>query len=373
MSVRRVAVVTGTRAEFGLLTPVMRAIASHDGRELRVVACGMHMVGPLPTIAEVERLFPVDATVQMQVEGMVGRADDARALGRGVVGCADAYERLEVDVVVVLGDRIEAMAAATAGSVMGLPVAHLHGGDVAEGVADEAMRHAITKLAHLHLPATEQSAQRIERMGEPRWRIERVGSPAADVVRGAQILDDDAWRGVGSPEAVGLHHPCGLGEEEEIGWARAIAPGVGGMRTLWLAPNHDPGRAGVLREREGSGAVLVDHLPSAAFTGMLKRLAREGGVLVGNSSCALIEGAIIGLGCVDVGPRQSGRERWSNVEHVARAEADAVREAVTRARAYEAEPDAHPYGDGCTGERVASALAVAEFSDPRWLRKRNAY
>ncbi|MEM1422429.1 MAG: UDP-N-acetylglucosamine 2-epimerase [Planctomycetota bacterium] len=373
MTTLRLAVVTGTRAEFGLLTPVMRAIADHDALELSVIASGAHLVGDEPTLRDVETLFSVDAMVPMQVVGHVGRLHDARACGRGISGFADAFDRLGVGVVVVLGDRIEAFAAASAGSVMGVPVVHLHGGDVAEGVADEAMRHAITKLAHLHLPATRASAGRIMRMGEDAWRVHEVGSPAADVVRACDPMGDEAWDDLGRPEVVVLHHPCGLSDESERGFAGAIDAATSGMRTLWLAPNHDPGRGSVIAVRGASRAHLVEHLPSISFTGMLKRLASSGGVLVGNSSCALIEGAIVGLACVDIGPRQRGRERCANVVHIDTPDPDAVRDAIGHARGLEIDADAHPYGDGRTGERAARLIAETAFSDPRWLRKRNAY
>lgn len=371
MSVRRIAVVTGTRAEFGLLTPVMREIQAHQDLRLLTVACGAHFLGDMPTVRDVDAVFTVDAMVPMQRDGDAGRASDAQALGRGVTGLSEAFGELDADAVVVLGDRIEAFAAASAASVMGVPVAHLHGGDVAEGVADEAMRHAITKLAHLHLPATANSADRIERMGEHAWRIFNIGSPAADVVRLTPELGDEEYAALGSPDTLVLHHPSGLASDEETAYARAIADAIDPGRTLWLAPNHDAGRESIQTVRADSGARSIDHLPSAAYTGLLKRLARLGGVLIGNSSSALIEGAIVGLHAVDIGPRQRGRERCENAHH-AESPRD-VRPAIDAAREQAPDPAHHPYGDGYAGGRVVDLLACTEFSDPRWLRKRNAY
>src|SRR5881394_2962134 len=170
---RTVAVVTGSRAEFGLLRPVMKAIAGHPALNLRVIVTGSHLLSPAETINDVKADFAIDATVAMQsiVNGQAseppsGRLSDSASLGRGISGLAEVFSRLSPDVVVVLGDRIEAFAAAAAASVGGIRVAHIHGGDRAEGIADEAMRHAITKLAHLHLAATELSARRIVLMGE---------------------------------------------------------------------------------------------------------------------------------------------------------------------------------------------------------------
>ncbi|MBY0260816.1 MAG: UDP-N-acetylglucosamine 2-epimerase, partial [Phycisphaerales bacterium] len=138
----RVAVVTGTRAEFGLLRPVMDAIKARKDLQLLVVAGGAHLLAPARTIREVESAYTVAATVPMQRPGQTGRAADAAALGRGVSGFAKAFADLKPDWVVVLGDRIEALAAGSAASVAGIAVCHIHGGDRAEGIADEAMRHA---------------------------------------------------------------------------------------------------------------------------------------------------------------------------------------------------------------------------------------
>jgi len=379
VSVRRVraAVVTGTRAEFGLLTPVMRAIATHEALELQVVVAGGHLVGEEPTEREVEAAFEVAGRVPMQAQGETGRAADAAALGRGISGCAQVFADLRPDVVVVLGDRIEALAAASATSVGGIAVAHLHGGDRAEGVADEAMRRAISALAHVHLPATTQSAERLVRTGEEESRVHVVGSPAADGMRGVEPVADDVWQELGSPGVVVLHHPAGLGDAEEERLARSIAGAVDGERVLWLAPNLDADREVVERVRReagvGGNVRLMEHLPHAVFKGVLVRLGREGGVLVGNSSAGLIEAAIAGVRVVDVGPRQAGRERCENAVWTDGNRVADVRRAIEAARGLDVHEVEHPYGDGRTGPRVAAVLAGLEFSDPALLRKRCWY
>ncbi|MBC7773036.1 MAG: UDP-N-acetylglucosamine 2-epimerase, partial [Pyrinomonadaceae bacterium] len=197
----RIAVVTGSRAEFGLLAPVMRAIRGHPMLELLTVAAGSHYMPPAFTHRDVEAEFVVDASVPMQDaddartgagggNGGRGRAADALSLGRGVCGFAAAFDRLMPAWVVVLGDRIEAFAAASAAAIAGIRVAHIHGGDRAEGIADESMRHAITKLAHLHFTATAESALRVLRMGEPSETIHVVGSPAIDGIGDIAPMSD---------------------------------------------------------------------------------------------------------------------------------------------------------------------------------------
>lgn len=374
------AVVTGSRAEFGLLAPVMRAVRGHPRLTLQAVVAGAHFLPPAETWREVDAAFGVDARVPMQRPGATGRLADAEALGEGVAACAREFARLQPAWVVVLGDRIEAFAAAAAASVAGIMVAHLHGGDRAEGVADEAMRHAITKLAHLHLPATHESARRIVRMGEDDRRVRVAGSPAMDGLDEVRALGDSEFERLGSPDAVFLMHPIGRGDEEEARDAAASLSGLRGRRVLAMAPNFDPGREGIARAIRDSGVRAADHLSRGVWLSLLRRLAdsEPRGVLVGNSSAGLIEAAGLASGgsalaAVNIGPRQAGRERAGNVIEAEAATAEAVEEATRLAAGLDLRGLSHPYGDGRTGARVAAALAETGFTDPAWLRKRNAY
>jgi UDP-hydrolysing UDP-N-acetyl-D-glucosamine 2-epimerase len=297
-----------------------------------------------------------------------------------VAGFAGAFERLGAEWVVVLGDRIEAFAAAAAASIGGFALAHIHGGDRAEGVADEAMRGAITKLAHLHLVATEESAQRIVRMGERPESVRVVGSPAIDGLADIPALSDAEYKELGRPDVVFLMHPVGRPAEHEETVAAAALDAVlsdPGARVLALHPNLDAGREGVLAAigaataRAGDRVRVLAHLPREKFVGLLQRLGGAG-LMVGNSSAALIEAAALRVGAVDIGPRQAGRERAGNV--VAAGESrEQVAGAIGRARRLDLGGLDHPYGDGAAGERVAAALAEVNPHDPRLLRKRCAY
>ncbi len=382
---RTVAVITGTRAEFGLLRPVMHAIQNSPRLRLKIIAGGAHLLPPARTIREVESDFAVAARVPMQRAATgrhVTRAADAAALGRGTEGFARAFAGIKPDWVVVLGDRIEAFAAASAASVTGIAVAHIHGGDRAEGIADEAMRHAITKLSHLHLAATAESAARIRRMGEKPEFVHVTGSPAIDGLRGICPMDDAAARELGDPRIAVLLHPSGLSETDERRVARAVSRIAAAYPTLWLAPNHDPGREIIESVRCGGnlrrGHVdweTSDHLPRSGFVALLKRLAANRGVLVGNSSAGLIEAAAIGLRVVNIGPRQAGRERAANVADVGVAGLSGLGAAVLRARSRPRATPTRIYGDGRAAQRIASLLALQSLDprSPRLLRKRNAY
>lgn len=366
---RRIAVVTGSRAEYGLLRPVMRAIHDRPDLELRVVVTGTHLVLPARTLDEVAAEFEVEATVEMQREGETTPRDDARALGRGVTGLADAFEKIDPDVVLVLGDRIEALAAASAACVAGIRVAHLHGGDRAEGIADESIRHAISKLAHIHFPATAHSTERLIAMGEEPPAVHLVGSPAIDDLACFPPLDDHAYHALGRPEIVFLMHPLGRGAHVEEEWAgRVLVTCMSFGNLLALHPNHDPGREGILRAIESSGCAHRAHLPRAEFVGLLRR-AR---LLVGNSSAGLIEGAAIGVRVVNIGPRQAGREMPGNVVDVPIEDVEAVTAAILRSFDESRWSGKHPYGDGRTGVRAAGLLATLDPARHP-LRKRNSY
>jgi UDP-hydrolysing UDP-N-acetyl-D-glucosamine 2-epimerase len=356
---RTIAVVTGTRAEFGLLTPIMRAIDAHPRLALKLIVTGTHLTAG--TWRDIRAAgFTIDARVPMQRKGKSGRAADADALGRGVRGLGRAFAELRPDVALVLGDRIEAFAAASAASVGGFRVAHVHGGDRAEGVADEAMRHAITKLAHLHFPATARSRERIIRMGERPGFVWNIGSPAAD---GLDTIEPS----VDAPEIVLLQHPIGESDKREAAWMRQTLAAVADFQALVIGPNHDPGGDGIRAVLDPDRHFVVDSLPRPAFLSLLAG-ARA---IVGNSSAGLIEAAVLKVPCVNIGPRQAGREKPANVVDCDYGEQN-VRKALKRALRLDLRRMRHPYGDGRAGERIANRLATIDL-DAAPLRKRNAY
>jgi UDP-hydrolysing UDP-N-acetyl-D-glucosamine 2-epimerase len=434
---RRICFVTGTRAEFGLMASTLRAIRSHPSLELQVVATGMHL-DPAHgrTIDDIRRAgFVVDATVPWRasasrraplpfdklragrVAAKRGSGDPkallARQTGLAVAGLADVFVKLDPDVVLVVGDRVEAFAAATAAHLSGRVVAHVHGGDRALGQVDDALRHAVTKLAHVHFPATKQSAERVAKLGEDRWRIHRVGSPGIDGITGDAwpLAECDAFLGgmgngtplpVSSgerPDAVQLRrhrfallllHPTDADAAAEHGRADLLFRAALATRfepVIVVYPNNDPGAAGIAARwdveqfrkyratppqlaRVLARRAFVKNLPRPAFLGLL----RDAGVLVGNSSSGIIEAASFGTPVVDVGPRQAGREHGANVTSVP-FNAAAVRKAL-RAVWNGGRPVRYPrrniYGAGDTAARIARVLATVRI-DERLRRKLIAY
>jgi UDP-hydrolysing UDP-N-acetyl-D-glucosamine 2-epimerase len=360
---RTIAAVTGSRAEFGLLKLVLRAIEDHPRLTLRVIVAGAHWTSG--TWRDVEAAgYEIAAQVAMQERGKSGRTADVAAVGRGVSGFGEVFERLGPDCVLVLGDRVEALAAVTAASVGGYRLAHIHGGDRAEGVADESMRHAISKLAHLHFAATAQSRRRLVRMGEPEDRVFNLGSPAVDGLRGVRPAEDAE-----APGLIVLQHPIGASEDRERRWMRRTLRATAGWRDrrLVMAPNGDPGCEGIRAALREAGVEPVEHLPRERWLSLLAGAE----VIVGNSSAGLIEAAALKTGCVNVGPRQSGREKPRNVTDCEYGER-AVRSALREVRGRALRRMRHPYGNGRAGERIAEALGKISLQKLP-LHKHNSY
>jgi UDP-hydrolysing UDP-N-acetyl-D-glucosamine 2-epimerase len=390
---RRVAVVTGTRAEWGLLEPIAAAACRRDDLELAIFAGGAHLV-PLrashlnddsdaPTISEVdawarERNVTV-RRFEMQRAGETGRFADAAALGRGVSRLTELLRETDPDFVVVLGDRVEALAAASAAAVAGIRVAHVHGGDRAEGIADEAIRHAVSKLAHIHFAASPSSAARLLRLGEDAARVHLVGSPAIDGLTEIKSAAIDAVAGDDRGDAaryVFLMHPVGRADADEERDARIVLDQLGRRgRTLVLLPNLDPGRDGIVRAIEAVAAApdgnfkVLGHLSRRNFLSLVRR--PEVVALVGNSSAGLIECAALGVRAVNVGPRQNGRERADNVRDVAEPSQHTLAQALDELEHWRPS-GRHPFGDGSPASRIAEILGTVELARCP-VRKRNAF
>ena len=192
---RTIGVVTVARSDYGIYRPVLRALAARDDVRLQLYVGGMHLLERFgSTVEEIERDgFPIAERVDFLLPEDTPQAV-AESIGRGVVAFAEAFSRTRPDLLLVLGDRFEMFAAAVAALPLGIPLAHVHGGELTEGAIDDAMRHAITKLSHLHFVSTEQYAARVRQLGEEDWRIVVSGAPALDALVGFRPLDDEELR-----------------------------------------------------------------------------------------------------------------------------------------------------------------------------------
>ncbi|MFQ5807944.1 MAG: UDP-N-acetylglucosamine 2-epimerase [Phycisphaerae bacterium] len=371
------AVITGTRAEYGVLRSTLEAIHAHPRLELQLVVTGMHLLRKFGhTIDDIlADGWRVAACVPMQ-SGRDEPTDQAAGLARGVAGMARYFERAGTDIVVVLGDRIEAMAGALAAVTTGRVLAHIHGGDVAPGDFDESLRHAITKLAHVHLPATRRSTRRLLRLGEPVERIHCVGAPGLDRLR--VLLAQTRPASGRSGKALVVQHAYGRAAEVEEKIASALLRVVAeaGLKRWIVYPNSDRGHPGVVRaisrharQHPADAVKVFRSLPRDEYL----RALLDADVLIGNSSSGIIEAPFVGTPAVNVGERQAGRQVGGPAVVHAAESLGAIRAALRRALRKRPRPAGrNVYGDGYAAQRIATVLARLRPS-PQLVRKRIAY
>lgn len=382
---KKICVVIGSRANYSSIKSAMRAIKAHLELELQVVASASAILDRYGRVVDlIERDgFPVQSRIHMLIEGETPTTM-AKSTGLGLIELATVFEQLAPDFVLTVGDRFETMATTLAAAYMNIPIAHSMGGEVS-GTIDESIRHAVTKFAHVHFPASPDAHARVIRLGERPEHVHLVGCPRIDLV--AEILAADLGRlgseifadGVGpsfsldEPFLIVSQHPVttefGQGEFQITATLEAVNRTSLPAIVLW--PNADAGSEDIARgmrkwrERGLGGRMhFFKNLPIDFYI----RLMRRTSCLVGNSSIGIREGAFIGTPVVNIGSRQAGRERGRNVLDVppdAAAIYDALATQIVRGR-FETDPI---YGDGKAGERIAAVLAREKVE----LQKRIAY
>ncbi|RJQ52744.1 MAG: UDP-N-acetylglucosamine 2-epimerase (hydrolyzing) [Actinobacteria bacterium] len=380
---RKIAAVTGTRAEYGIIRSVLRAIQAHPGLELALIVTGMHLSREYGhTIDEIlEDGFDVDAKVDMLLSSDTG-ASMARGVGLAVIGMADALERIEPDLLMITGDRGEMLSAAIAAAHINVPTAHLHGGEVS-GTVDESIRHATTKLSHIHFAATEASAERIRRLGENPEHIFVVGAAGLDeIVAGSPPGCDEVCARLGFDPELPLvlltQHPVTTEIEQAEQQMRTTLEALDalGYQTVIVYPNSDAGgRRMTDAIKEYRGRSWFRGYPNIGRQLYLAVMSCAD-VMVGNSSSGIIEAPLFGLPFVCVGTRQVGRERGSNVievGHDSEEIASTVRRLVEDAGFRAEHTDGiSTYGDGHSGERIARLLAEIPIV-PSLVQKKISY
>jgi len=379
---RRIGVVTVSRSDYGHLRPVLDGIRRASDLELVLFVAGMHLAPEFgSTVGEIEADgVPIAERVPMLEPGDSPEAI-AASTGRGVEGFARAFGRQRPDLVVVLGDRFEMLAAAVAALPFALPVAHIHGGEASEGAMDNQIRHAITKLAHLHFASAELHAHRIAHMGEEVWRVHAVGAPGLDRIATTAPLSRDALAReldlpLDGPWLLVTFHPATLEYRETASHVEELLAALEKTDgTLVVTyPNADTSGRLIIERLEEFAARhprrcrLVRSLGERLYLSLL----RHADVMIGNSSSGLIEAPSFGLPVVNVGARQRGRLRGGNVIDVEPVREDILRgiEAAQappfRARARTA---GNPYGDGRAAPRIVEVLQTVSL-DARLVQKR---
>jgi len=390
---RRVAVFTGNRAEYGLQYPILKAIDADPRLDYYLLAGGAHLESAFGrTMSEIESDgFTVYREVKMRMQRDSLFAT-AQAIGTGILSLSKILDDLRPDFLVVYADRYEAFAAMITGTQMNIPTAHVEGGDYTEGGAlDDSVRHAMTKLAHLHFATNEQAADRIRRLGEEPWRVFNVGQPSLDVIASGLLAPPDevnASLGLDASRPIVLF--CQHSVTTEFEAARdQVRPSLEALRSLAgdgyqiviTFPNNDAGGRRIIEELDSlrgvEGVQIHESLGRYRFHGLLNVIGRHGrGAFVGNSSAGIKETPVFGCPVVNIGSRQRGRLRGSNVLDVP-YNAPAIREAIVRCaedaafreRCRTAE---NPYGAGHAGPRIAEVLATIPI-DSRLLQKKMTY
>jgi UDP-N-acetylglucosamine 2-epimerase (non-hydrolysing)/GDP/UDP-N,N'-diacetylbacillosamine 2-epimerase (hydrolysing) len=361
----RICAVTGSRADYGLLSVPLTKIRDDPHFSLSLIVTGQHLApGFESSIDEIE----ADGLTIIRKVDMMMATDSGAALtksaGLALIGFAEALETLQPDLLLVLGDRYEILAAVYAALLARVPVAHIAGGDVTEGAIDDAIRHAITKMSHIHFVATEQAARRVAQLGEDASTIHNVGSPGLDRIRLTQTLErEEFFRQVDIRPCplnilVTFHPVTAQGDSEQqcqqlLRALDALGPETGIVFTGVNADHEGRLLADLIQDfvKAHSNATYVRSLGPQRYYSALRHMD----VVVGNSSSGLYEAPSFGIPTVNVGPRQDGRLRAETVIDCA-ANQDAIRQAIEAAIHTGRRTVTNPYGDGHSAERIVDIL-----------------
>lgn len=372
---KKIAVVTGSRAEYGLLRPVLRHIQKSDALELQLIVTGMHTLKKFGnTAVEVQKEFPECIIIP------IGDDDSMlESLAKEIRGIESFVTTNTPDVILVLGDRDEALAGAIVGGHMKTVVAHIHGGDTLGYLVDEAIRHSITKFAHIHFPATQRSANRIAQMGEEKKRIHVFGSTAFDTSELKQArtrleLAKEFKIDAQKDWLLVVQHPTPL---DSTPLSKQLGPTLSALKKhpaqkIVIYPNSDTGSDGFIQSidsvRDTKDFVVVKTLTRDRYLGFLKECA----AMIGNSSSGIIEAGYFKKPVINIGNRQKGRECGQNVIHVGYDEkkiSAALTQALSPSFKIVAKSTKHPYGSGNAAKKIVQTLEKLRNTDAIFYKK----
>lgn len=373
---RKIAVFTGTRAEYGLLYWLMKGIQEDDELVLQLIVSGMHLAPQYgDTWKEVEADgFTIDAKVEMLLasDTPVGVV---KSIGLGAIGFADALAKLNPDVLIILGDRFEALAIAQAALIMKIPIAHLHGGEVTIGAYDDSIRHAITKMAFLHFVASEKYRQRVIQMGEVTGRVFNVGAMGLEHVLRTElcsvsVLSDNLQIPLKKPYVLVTYHPETLSNDSNKNSFEVLLNVLDELpehQVLFTYPNADNGGYTIIQQIERYCKLNPYKAFAVASLGSKRYLSAlaHADVVIGNSSSGIIEAPAFHVPTINIGNRQKGRLAADSIIDTS-DEFNEIKAAIVQALSPEfkekCKVTVNPYGDGRVAERIISVLKTHELS-----------
>lgn len=316
---RKICVVTGSRAEYGLLSGLMHAIKNDPELELQIIATNMHLSPEFGlTYRNIEQDgFTINKKVVMLLSSDTSNAT-AKSVGLGFIGFADAYEDLQPDMVVVLGDRYEIVSAVSTALFYKIPVAHLHGGEITEGAYDDCIRHAITKMSHLHFTSTEEYRDRVIQLGEDPKRVFNVGAPGIENIKKVPLMSKDELEAtldgfkLGDKALLVTYHPATLENstaEEQIKNLLAVLDEYPEYKVIFTLPNSDTDGRIIIQLINEYVAKYADRAVAYPSLGLRRYLSALQFIkaAVGNSSSGIIEVPSFGIPTLNIGDRQKGR------------------------------------------------------------------
>jgi len=368
--VRKLAVITGTRADYGILYPLLKEIYRDKDLKLQIIVTGMHLSPEFGlTYKEVEKDgFIINKKVEMLLSSDTP-VGVLKSMALGQISLAEVYNELKPDLVVVLGDRFESFAAATAAMISGIPIAHLGGGDTSEGVIDETLRHAITKMSHLHFTITDQHRQKVIQLGEKPNTVFSVGALSIDNIMHTQLFSKESFQReinfkLGKNNVLVAFHPCNLDKTAVGAQFKALLDAVDsleGTHIIFTKPNADiDGRIIIKMIDE---YVAQNQNKAIAFASMGRKLYLSAlqfvDVIIGNSSSGLVEAPSFKLAAINIGDRQQGRMRAENIvdcDPAKKSIINALRKVYSRVFQDRLKSIENPYGDGKTAPRIKRIL-----------------
>lgn len=370
---RTIGVVTTSRADYGIYLPILRRIKAEPELKLHLYVTGMHLSPEFGYTVDqiVADGFTVDTRVEMLLSGDTPGVI-SKSMGIGTMGFAQAFSQFKPDILVVLGDRYEMFSAALAALPFKIPLAHIHGGEVTQGAIDDALRHAMTKLSHLHFVSTEVYKQRVIQMGESPWRVTISGAPGLDNLKQMKLLSRQEFSDryqipLDEPFLLVTYHPVTLEYEntaQQIGELLAALDQVG-YPVVFTLPNADTNGRVIIdnirqyQQTHANNAYIVENFGTQGYFSCMAYAA----AMVGNSSSGIVEAASFKLPVVNIGSRQKGRAQAANVCDVDYSQ-EAILAGIKRVLAPAFRQTLlgleNPYGDGESAERIVRVLQTVE-------------